>query len=158
MRNCSDYIGEEGGDDVEVWKNYLSAGGAAGNEDQVPLSSAQPGAEVFGLAGPIIYSVGITNGKNSTDVNLDKNYFTTIGLRKNDGPWAGSQLSVYGLKGTDTKNASTALVRDNFYRLSPGVNLRHGSADFILAPLQQDEQPPSCAEQLRATIMQKALR
>lgn len=119
--------------DVEVWKNYLSAGGAAGNEDQVPLSSAQPGAEVFGLAGPIIYSVGITNGKNSTDVNLDKNYFTTIGLRKNDGPWAGSQLSVYGLKGTDTKNASTALVRDNFYRLSPGVNLRHGSADFILA-------------------------
>jgi hypothetical protein len=123
---------------VEVWSNYNSAGGASGNEDQVPLSSAQPGAEVFGLAGPVIYSAGLTNGKNSTDLNIDKNYFATLGLRKKEGNWAGSQISVYGLSGTDTKNSTFPVtaggqLRDRFYRVSPGINLRHGSSDLILA-------------------------
>lgn len=111
-----------------------SASGATGNEDQVPLSTALPGAELAGYYGSLWYSAGAVQGKKqANDPNREKNYFGNIALRKSEGDYAGSQISVWAASGADTKNSTFSQVTDHFWRISPGVNIRRGPADLIAA-------------------------
>ena len=105
-------------------------------EDSVPLASAVPGISFYGYQGSVLYSVGISNGKTATDPNQYKNYFATIRYDIQSGDLMGSALSIWGMSGSDTKDSdtkdtSTSQKKNNFWRASPAVNIRHHQLDIL---------------------------
>lgn len=121
----------------QVLAGIKSSAGSAAPEDQLGIESANPGVEAFGYSGPIIYSVVMQQGKgpgSASDANQDKNFAGTLGYKLTDGQFEGSQVSLFAYKGVDTANTAGAgasgQIRNNYYRLSPGVTVRSGSFDF----------------------------
>lgn len=114
-------------------KSSAGFGAAGASEDTVGIESANPGVEAFGYYGPLLYSVVAQQGKGpgaTSDPNQDKNYAGTLGYKLTDGIFEGSQVSVFGYRGVDTATTATGQIRNNFYRLSPGVTVRAGDFDF----------------------------
>lgn len=107
------------------------------SSDQVSLADALPGVELFGLpklgdAFEFVYSGVVTQGKKqANDTNELKNFSSTLGIRKNGGDFDGSQISVFGNYSGDT--STTSLVSNQWFTVSPGVNLRYKDWDFIAA-------------------------
>lgn len=115
---------------------YVLSSGGTGDES-VSLRGGRPGIHVYGYRGPFLYSVGIDNGPNLQDTNLDKNYWVTLRGNLPFGPLAGSNVTVWGYRGVDSRNIlDTADVyqgraKNTFWRLVPGVNLRWRSLDVL---------------------------
>lgn len=109
---------------------YQSAKGAG--EDPYKIAGAEPGVEVYGYKGPLVYQVGVSNGKTFNDVNADMNYWTTAKLYlANSGPLAGSSISGSFVTGTDSKNSALAtIVKDDFTRYIVSSGLRSGPIDL----------------------------
>lgn len=115
----------------QIVDGIKSSNGATSSEDQVGIHSANPGVEAFGHAGPLLYSAFVQNGKNQTaDGNQDKNMGGTVGMRVPSGSWEGTGVTVFAMRGVDTKNTSTNQLRNNFYRISPGLIVQNGPVDF----------------------------
>ncbi|MCI0329902.1 MAG: hypothetical protein L0196_02975 [candidate division Zixibacteria bacterium] len=98
-------------------------------KDSQPLASAFPSLELYGWQGPVLYSVGISNGPKATDPNQFKNFFGTLRFEATGGSFAGSSVSFWGFRGYDTKDDSTLQKLNNYWRASPGFNLRYRSLD-----------------------------
>jgi len=98
-------------------------------EDSQPLASAFPSLEIYGWQGPVLYSVGVSNGPNGTDPNQFKNFFGTLRFDATGGSFEGSSVSFWGFRGTDTKDTKAFQKQNNYWRTSPGFNLRYRSLD-----------------------------
>ncbi|MBI4377236.1 MAG: hypothetical protein HY549_12400 [Elusimicrobia bacterium] len=126
-----------------ITSDFKSAAGATGNEDQLGIGSANAGVEVYGYAGPLVYSAVVQDGKQQTasgvDKNQDKNFAGTLGLRMPDGDLEGSQVSVFGLRAVDTKTTSTTQFRDTLKVVSPGLQVRYKDFDFQSAFLYAED-------------------
>lgn len=126
-----------------ITSDFKSAAGATGNEDQLGIGSANAGAEVYGYVGPLVYSGFVQDGKQQTssgaDANQDKNFGGTLGWRQPEGDFEGSQVSVWGMRGVDTKTTSTAQQRDILKAVSPGVQVRYKDFDFQSAFLYAED-------------------
>ena len=127
---------------IEAISNRKSSEGAPAAtppEDQVGVSGAYPGVEIFGLprlgsSVEAVYSVGATQGKKqSNDTNELQNVFGTVGLRKLGGDFDGSQISVFGKNARDSQTAAGVLVTNNWRTVSPGINVRYKNVDTILS-------------------------
>ncbi|MBI2066960.1 MAG: hypothetical protein HYT77_02995 [Deltaproteobacteria bacterium] len=114
---------------IETISGIASSGGAAAPEDSVPLASAQSSLETYGYQGPFLYSLGVTNGAQLTDVNKFKNFFGTLRWEKEDGALAGSNIGTWGYLGWDTTAANTQSNR--FWRTAGSANLRYEKWDVI---------------------------
>ncbi|OGR57352.1 MAG: hypothetical protein A3I11_07190 [Elusimicrobia bacterium RIFCSPLOWO2_02_FULL_39_32] len=107
------------------------------SNDQIALSDAVPGIEIFGLpklwnAFEFVYSGVLSQGKKQADdKNELQNYSSTLGIRKNGGDFDGSQISVFGNYSGDT--STTSYVSNRWFTVSPGVNLRYKGLDLIAA-------------------------
>lgn len=101
------------------------------HDDAVPLANASPSIEVYGYKGPVLYSVGVTNGRGLTDSNKYKNFFGTLRLDLEDGPLAGSNISGWGYLGWDTANNARARQVDRFWRTTGSANLRWKDLDVV---------------------------
>ncbi|MEK7287398.1 MAG: hypothetical protein AAB091_02395, partial [Elusimicrobiota bacterium] len=55
-----------------ITSDFKSAAGATGNEDQLGIGSANAGGEVYGYAGPVVYSAFVQDGKQQTKSGVDK--------------------------------------------------------------------------------------
>ncbi|MFQ5797196.1 MAG: hypothetical protein ACE5H0_00725 [Bacteroidota bacterium] len=100
-------------------------------EDSAVLASAYPGLEFYGYQGPVLYSVGVVNGPKLADPNTDKNVFGTLRLEHTSGDFEGSAITFWAVRGVDTKETATAQKRNVYWRVSPALNVRHESVDFI---------------------------
>lgn len=109
---------------------FRSAKGAG--DDAFKVAGAEPAVELYGYRGPLVYQVGVSNGKNATDVNSDLNYWGTAKLYvATSGDFAGSSLSASIVKGTDSKNsAQTTIQKDDFSRYIVSAGLRRGAVDL----------------------------
>jgi hypothetical protein len=119
---------------------YVSSANGKG-DSSVSLRGARPAIALFGSLGPVVYEVGIDNGAKAVDIDRFKNLWGTLRAELPGGPLSGSALSIWGNWGTDRKiiidpmNPAVSLGRatDEFWRLSPGVNLRWKTLDVIAA-------------------------
>jgi hypothetical protein len=108
-------------------------------DDSVNLRSGKPAVALFGSLGPLVYEVGVDNGKSDKDVNTEKNVWATLRLEATSGPLEGSSVSLWGYLGTDSKSlkdangAFTGTEKNRFYRVSPAANLRWQDLDVIVA-------------------------
>lgn len=102
-------------------------------DDSVSMAGATPGIEIYGWQGPVVLSVGVANGRRVDDPNDDKNFFGTAKYYiAQEGDFAGSAVSVWGMFGTDTRDLVDELTGDplgqaenEFWRLSPAFNIRY---------------------------------
>ncbi|MBI2915680.1 MAG: hypothetical protein HYY07_02335 [Elusimicrobia bacterium] len=103
-----------------------------GGDDSVPITNAQQALEFYGYRGPVLYALGLSDGKSqSADKNQDKNYWGVLRLDQTEGAAEGSSVSLFGYKGVDTKDLSTVKKTNNFFRIAPSANLRLGNLDII---------------------------
>lgn len=102
-----------------------------GGEDSVPLASPQRGISFYGYQGPVLYSVGASNGAKASDPNQQKNYFATLRYDIQSGGLLGSAFSIWGITGSDTLDTSTSQKKNNFWRASPALNIRHQKLDIL---------------------------
>lgn len=108
---------------------------AGKGEDSPTLGAAMPGLEFFGYKGPVVYSAGVVNGGSFTDKNIDKNVFGTLRLEKTSGSLEGSAITFWSVRGVDTDKTSdtdpaTIQRRNIYWRVSPGINVRHKGLDL----------------------------
>lgn len=105
-------------------------------DDSVAFASAVPALSVYGFTDPIVYEIGVSNGAHEADVNEYKNVWATL---KSDvapsGPFGGSSVSVWGFYGRDTldndpTDSGSALIENEYYRLSGAFNLRFLDLDL----------------------------
>lgn len=126
-----------------ITSDFKSAAGGTGNEDQLGIGSANAGAEVYGYAGPLVYSGVVQDGKqqasSAADPNQDKNFSGTLGYRLPDGAFEGSQVSVFGLRGVDTRATATTQFRNILKVVSPGLQVRYKDLDFQSAFLYAED-------------------
>ena len=119
---------------IQGLNNVRAGGGAPAsvtNQDGVNFSSPEAGIEAFGYKGPFLYSVGVSNGANITDVNQFKNVFGTLRLEATGGSIQGSSVAGWGYWGTDTGVVGSSIRKDRFWRLGSGANLRYKNWDFV---------------------------
>lgn len=127
----------------QVISRYPTSNGDG--DDSVNIAAAYPSLEYYGYTDYAVWAVGVQNGKHSNDVNDEKNFFATLKVYlAQEGPLAGSAVSVAGLAGTDTSVPEVADPADpgstiagsqeaenEFWRVSPGVNIRlHENTDI----------------------------
>ncbi|MFQ5646868.1 MAG: hypothetical protein ACE5GM_08065 [bacterium] len=104
-------------------------------EDSTNMSSSTQGVSFYGYTHGLTYQAGIFNGKaDQTDPNRFKNYSGTLKYQLQDGMLEGSGFSVWGMYGTDTASYATSNIKNDFWRVSPGLNLRlDNNLDIIVA-------------------------
>ncbi|MGE0455249.1 MAG: hypothetical protein AB7O37_15910 [Vicinamibacteria bacterium] len=109
---------------------FPSAKGAG--EDAFKVAGAEPGVELYGYRGPLVYQVGVSNGKTFTDVNSDLNYWATAKVYlATAGAFAGSSVSASVVKGTDSRNSALPTIqKDDFERYIVSGGLRRGPLDL----------------------------
>lgn len=117
----------------QVISRYKSSNGTG--DDSVAIAAAYPAIEYYGYNDQFVWAVGIQNGAKSTDPNDEKNLFATLKYYvANEGDFEGTAVSAAYLTGTDTKVIETAEAQNDFYRWSPGVNVRYkGNTDLQVA-------------------------
>ncbi|OIO04201.1 MAG: hypothetical protein AUJ51_02375 [Elusimicrobia bacterium CG1_02_56_21] len=117
-----------------IMGSFKSAKGGSGNEDQLGIASANPGAEVFGYSGNFLYSGVVQSGKQVTasgpDTNQFQNYTGTLGYMVNDGDFEGSKLTLSVMSAVDTSSSSYKQRKDNLYVFYPGVTIRYKGLDL----------------------------
>lgn len=112
-----------------------SSGGTG--DDSIDIRTGRPAFALFGEVGPLVYEIGVDNGRTLEDPNDYKNGWATLRLERRAGWLEGSAVSVFGYGGTDTKklrdvtDTFIGTVRNRFWRVSPGMNLRWGGLDLI---------------------------
>lgn len=121
---------------VQGMSGFTSGGGFASgagltHDDAVTIASPQPAINIYGYKGPIVYSVGVTNGSSLADTNKYKNFFGTLRAELQEGDFAGSNVAGWGYLGWDTANNATARITDRFWRTAGGANLRWKGLDVI---------------------------
>ncbi|MBI1883552.1 MAG: hypothetical protein HYS08_05040 [Chlamydiae bacterium] len=115
----------------EILSDVQSANGTG--DDSVSMTGPVPAIGLYGWKGPFVLEVGVSNGAEIKDPNDKKNFW---GMAKyyvvEEGDFAGSAVSLWGLIGTDTKQltdevtgAPSGETEDDFWRLSPAVNIRY---------------------------------
>ena len=107
--------------------------GATGALDNVAVSSGQFGTNYYGYYGPAVWTLGVGNAKNTDDVNQFKNFWGSLKweVSKEDSAFAGTSVSFFAYKGTDTKATSTAQIKNTYVRYQPSFNLRWKDWDVI---------------------------
>jgi len=113
-------------------------------DDNVNISSSQAGINYYGYKGPVIWTLGIGNGKNASDKNQFKNFWGSLRFEipKEGSNWQGSSVSFFAYSGTDTRNsASTSLaqIKNRFTRIQPSFNVRYKEWDIIGSVHYADE-------------------
>jgi|GEM_PF-2883142 len=99
--------------------------GAITSADTFKVAGAEPAIEFYGYNGPLVYQVGVSNGKSANDVNADKNYWGTVKWYTSA---EGSSVSASYLTGTDSNTAVSQ--KDKFRRYIVAGNLRRGPLDL----------------------------
>ena len=118
--------------EIKGFGDKVASSNGAG-EDSVNISSSQFGINYYGYQGPFVWSGGIGNGANATDINQDKNFWGSLRMEvpEGDSPFEGSSVSIFYYDGVDTAMTSTAQRKNNFWRLQPSANLRWKNFDII---------------------------
>lgn len=101
-------------------------------DDSISVAQPVPAVEWYGWTGPFVAAAGVSNGGKLSDTNDDKNFFGTLKFFvAEEGDFAGSAVSLWGLIGTDTKDQFNLLgayageATDEFWRWSPAFNVRY---------------------------------
>jgi len=117
---------------------YVKSSNALGDES-LNLREGRPAVALYGSAGPLVYEVGVDNGPTLKDTNAAKNVWGTLRGELDGGPLEGSAVSVWGNWGRDSKvitdvdGVVTGRAKNDFWRVSPGANLRLQDLDVIAA-------------------------
>ncbi|MBI2344416.1 MAG: hypothetical protein HYV02_08810 [Deltaproteobacteria bacterium] len=139
---------------VQATNTRSSQGAAAApaTEDTIRFGSPTPGVELYGYNQYFLYSLGAANGTRFVDNNQYKNFFGTLRLEIPEGAFAGSAISGWGMWGRDTTNSAAAQVRNTYYAMSGGTNVRwKDRIDFIGAYFMQKERNYDMATNARNT-------
>ncbi|MBI1883458.1 MAG: hypothetical protein HYS08_04535 [Chlamydiae bacterium] len=102
-------------------------------DDSIAVAQPVPAVEWYGWTGPFVAALGVSNGAKLQDTNSDKNFFGTLKyFVAEEGDFAGSSVSLWGLIGADTKDlldeitdAYTGEAENDFWRFSPAFNIRY---------------------------------
>jgi len=118
-------------DRLRMWQksdvlNVKSSGGKG--ENSVTIRQSRPGIQYYGYKGPLLWFAGIDNGKDSSDLDRQKNYWA--GLRaelpsKGKSKFEGSSVGFHYYSGTDTADSATARIENNFSRYTFSLNARY---------------------------------
>jgi len=118
-------------DRLRMWQksdvlNVKSSGGEGQNS--VTIRQSRPGIQYYGYKGPLLWFAGIDNGKDSSDLDRQKNYWA--GLRaelpfKGKSKFEGSSAGFHYYSGTDTADSATARIENNFSRYTFSLNARY---------------------------------
>lgn len=117
---------------------YIKSSKGSG-DDSVDLRGGRPAVAFFGLRGPVVWELGVDNGKTSSDPNTEKNFWGTVKFYATSGPLEGSSISIWAYRGTDSKNTKnssgtfTGQIFNSFQRFSPSANLRWNDLDIVAA-------------------------
>ena len=121
---------------------------SSGNQgdDSVDQSRARPGIQYYGYTGPVLWWGGISTGSEGKDPNDDINGWGGVRLEVTEdmeSPFEGSSISMHGIFGTDacssasagafdlaTNDCATTQQTNDFYRLTPAINIRWGEFDL----------------------------
>lgn len=113
---------------------------ATTGEDQIRWGEPVPAIEIYGYNQYFLYSVGVSNGAKFNDVNQYKNFFGMLRAELPTTDFAGSAITASALYGHDTAASATAQIKDAFYAIAGGVNLRWTTVlDFIFEYVWQKE-------------------
>jgi hypothetical protein len=118
-------------DRLRMWQksdvlNVKSSGGKG--ENSVTIRQSRPGIQYYGYKGPLLWFAGIDNGKDSSDLDRQKNYWA--GLRaelpfKGKSKFEGSSAGFHYYSGTDTADSATTRIENNFSRYTFSLNARY---------------------------------
>jgi hypothetical protein len=115
--------------------------------DGLDTSSARPGIQYYGEAGPAVWWVGVSPGSSAADVNQFLNYWAGARfeiIEDWESALEGSSVSLHYAWGTDartpgfctattcTGSGTTAgtQIENNYFRIVPSINVRLGDFDF----------------------------
>jgi hypothetical protein len=129
-------------------KGELARVRSSGNlgDDSVDQSRSRPGIQYYGYQGPVVWWGGISTGSKGKDPNHDINGWGGVRLEVTEAmesPFEGSSISMHGIVGTDACSSDSAGAFDaatnpcdvdqqknDFYRLTPAINIRFGDFDI----------------------------
>jgi len=117
-------------DRLRMWEksdvlNIKSSGGAG--ENSVTIRQSRPGIQYYGYKGPVLWFAGIDNGKDSSDLDRQKNYWGGLRLEVPDtakSNFVGSTVGFHYYAGTDTASSATARIENDFRRYTFAANAR----------------------------------
>jgi hypothetical protein len=119
----------------QVRGSFLAPGGgkATTSAGAIDTSSARPGAQYYGERGPVIWWAGLSPGSAGTDKDQFLNYW--VGTRFEiiedwESALEGSSVSLHYQTGTDTNADANPQARNDYFRVSPSLNLRVGGFDL----------------------------
>ncbi|MBI1871318.1 MAG: cytochrome c [Chlamydiae bacterium] len=115
----------------QVLSGVKSSNGAG--DDSISVAQPVPAVEWYGWSGPFVGALGVSNGAKLRDTNDEKNFFGTLKyFVAQEGDFAGSSVSLWGLIGADTKDlldeltdAYTGEAQNDFWRGSGAFNIRY---------------------------------
>jgi len=118
-------------DRLRMWQksdvlNVKSSGGAG--ENSVTIRQSRPGIQYYGYKGPVLWFAGIDNGKDSSDLDRQKNYWGGLRLEMPStakSNFEGSTVGVHYYSGIDTANSAAARVENDFNRYTFAANVRY---------------------------------
>lgn len=115
-------------------KSSLTAGAATAEAESSPRDG-QNAIQYYGSLKGLTWSLGTGNGSESDDANGEMNYWGSLMFQAHDdGPLQGSGASLLYYDGTDTTNSGAgglAQIKNEWYRVVPGINVRYEDWDVI---------------------------
>jgi hypothetical protein len=129
-------------DRLRMWQksdvlNIKSSGGAG--ENSVTIRQSRPGIQYYGYKGPVLWFAGIDNGKDSSDLDRQKNYWGGLRLEVPDtakSNFVGSTAGFHYYSGTDTASSATARIENDFRRYTFAANARYKDVFDLQATYQ----------------------
>jgi hypothetical protein len=109
---------------INTQATRMQTSSGVASEDQIRYNDPIPAIELYGYNKYFLYSVGVANGAQFTDLNQYKNFFSTLRLEYPNGNFAGSAITSTGLLGYDTLTSTTNQRVNRFYTFTGGMNLR----------------------------------
>ncbi|NIM90177.1 MAG: hypothetical protein GTO17_04435 [Candidatus Aminicenantes bacterium] len=106
--------------------NVKSSGGKGQNS--VTIRQSRPGIQYYGYKGSLLWFAGIDNGKDASDLDRQKNYWTGLRLElpsKEKSNFEGSSVGFHYYSGIDTADSATARIENNFSRYTFSLNARY---------------------------------
>ncbi len=118
-------------DRLRMWEksdvlNIKSSGG--NGENSVTIRQSRPGIQYYGYKGSVLWFAGLDNGKDSSDMDRQKNYWGGVKLELPGtvkGDFEGSSAGFHYYSGTDTANSATARIENDFRRYTLSANARY---------------------------------
>lgn len=118
-------------DRLRMWQssnvlNVKSSGGKGQNS--VTIRQSRPGIQYYGYKGPLLWFAGIDNGKDSSDLDRQKNFWAGLRydfLGKAMSQFEGSSVGFHYYSGTDTADSAKARIENDFSRYTFSANVRY---------------------------------